>query len=122
MTIYATADLDTGTTITGGTLGTDELVISQGVGTSTVDGGYTYIDKITYADKAGDNTSDVTLTMTSYATAAIEVDASALDAGEDATLNLGSGTTYKLSQAVRNDSITGGTLNDVLTGNGNMTH
>ena len=122
LTIYANAaDLDSGTTITGGTLGTDELVISQGGGgTSTVDGGYTYIDKITYADKAGDNTSDVTLTMTSYATAAIEVDASALDAGEDATLNLASGTTLQtITGGGGNDSITGGTLNDVLTGNGN---
>jgi len=123
LTIYAnTADLDTGTTITGGTLGTDELVISQGGGgTATVDAGYTYIDKVTFADKAGDNTSDVVLNMASYAPAAIEVDASALYAGEDATVNLGSGTTLQtITGGGGNDSITGGTLNDILTGNGGV--
>ena len=121
LTVYGdAADFDTGTTITGGPLGTDELVIIQdATAAATIDGGFTYIDKVTISDKAGDNTTDTTVNMTSYATAAIEVDGSAMDAGEDLVLNLASGTTLQtITGGEGADSITAGTLNDVLTGNG----
>ena len=116
LTVYGNAaDFDSGTTITGGS-NHDELVISQGGGgTALVDAGYTGIDKITITDKAGDNTSDVTLTMSHGYATAVTVDASALDAGEDATLNLGSAAAaVTITSGGGADIITGGNLGDTI--------
>ena len=107
---------DAGTTLTGGT-GTDSLTIMQKNGTALVDGDITGFENVTITDTAGDNTGDVTLTMQSYATAAT-IDASALDTGEDDTLDLSSGTkafTIKGGDGV--STITGGTKGDIIHGN-----
>ena len=109
-------DITAGTSLAGG-VGTDTLELRQTNGTATVDGDITGFDVVTITDKAGDNTSDVTLTMTAYATAAT-IDASALDAGEDDTLTLTSGTaafTIKGGDGV--STIVGGNLGDTITGN-----
>jgi Ca2+-binding RTX toxin-like protein len=110
-------DFTAGTSLAGGT-GTDSIEIRQTNGTATIDGDITGFENVTITDKAGDNTSDITLTMTSYATAAT-IDASALDTGEDDTLSLTSGTaafTIKGGDGV--STITGGSLGDTITGNG----
>jgi len=118
LTVVGYADaFDAGTTLTGGT-GTDSLTIMQKNGTATVDGDITGFENVTITDTAGDNTGDVTLTMTSYATAAT-IDASALDTGEDDTLTLTSGTaamTIKGGDGV--STIVGGGLGDTISGNG----
>ena len=111
-----TDNFDAGTTLTGGT-GTDSLVIYQKNGTALVDGDITGFENVTITDTAGDNTGDITLTMTSYATAAT-IDASALDTGEDDVLNLDGATkalTIKGGDGV--STITGGTKGDTIHGN-----
>ncbi|MDA8893285.1 hypothetical protein N9I86_06220, partial [Hyphomicrobiales bacterium] len=122
LTVIGEGDaFDAGTTLTGGT-GTDSLIISQtattGNATATIDSDITGFESITITDTAGNNTGGVTVNASSYATA-LTVDATALDAGEFDTLNLGSATKAVVLKGGEGiSSLTGGDKGDTISGNG----
>ena len=129
LTVIGEADaFDAGTTLTGGT-GTDTLQISQkatsGNATAKIDGDITGFDKIVVTDTAGNNTGGVTLDINdaAYATA-LDIDTTALDAGEadtiqadnatkSITVNAGEGIST-IDTGTKADTINSGGGNDVI--------
>ena len=129
LTVIGEADaFDAGTSLTGGT-GTDTLQIAQkatsGNATAKIDGDITGFDKIVVTDTAGNNTGGVTLDINdaAYATA-LDIDTTALDAGEadtiDAdnatksiTVNAGEGIST-INTGTKADTINSGGGNDVI--------
>ena len=86
ITIATGANLDTNDTIAGGT-GTDVIQLTNVAGqTGTLDD-QTGIETVTIVDGADGADSGLTITYTNADTSSITVDASALDAGENFTLN-----------------------------------
>jgi len=110
-----------GTTVVGGT-GSDTANIQQAASDTTVSLGSTVtgVENFNIVDTTLSNTADVDVSVTTYATAATW-DASALDAGEDSTLNLtGATAAQTLIGGNGADAITGGTKGDTITGNGGI--
>jgi len=110
-----------GTTVVGGT-GSDTVNIQQAAADTTVTLGSTVtaVEAFNVLDTTLSNTADVDVSVTTYATAATW-DASALDAGEDSTLNLtGATAAQTLIGGEGNDALTGGTKGDTITGNGGV--
>tara|TARA_B100000674_G_scaffold138026_1_gene107682 strand:+ start:224 stop:5710 length:5487 start_codon:yes stop_codon:yes gene_type:complete len=129
LTVVGEADaFDAGTTLTGGT-GTDTLQISQkatsGNATAKIDGDITGFDKIIVTDTAGNNTGGVTLDINdaAYATA-LDIDTTALDAGEADTIQAGNATAAitvnagegisTIDTGTKADTINSGGGNDVI--------
>ena len=109
----------TAVTVTGG-LGTDTANIQQAAADTTVGLGSTVtgIENFNIVDTTLSNTSDTDVSITTYATAATW-DATAMDTGEDVTINLTNATAAQTIKGGEGaDALTGGTKADTIHGNG----
>ena len=109
------ADVDSGTTITGGA-GTDTINLTNAA-TATADlTAVTLVETVNVLSGGAASTADATIDLQAYATA-ITVNGSTLIDGEDLVVD-GSGASGAITATggASDDTLTGGTGNDVLTG------